>query len=189
MGGTFRYTRFLVTMGGAHATRSDTSEQLRDNAVYVLDLLRARARLRHRLLRRCGRHPLGPLRLRPPNASAKVKALAPTAEGDRAFLVERGDSIYFEGAIESDAGQSCPPGKACRPASIITFRWGFPAGTSLPTIGRLDGNAGFAVPWGAACESSPPCTGITGSSADPPRASAHRAARSVCRRRQSRRGR
>jgi len=151
-----RYTRFLVTMGGARATRSDTGEQLRDDAVYVLDLLRAPAQgyviasFDDVAAVRWDRFGFDL-----PNASAKAKALAPTTESDRAFLVERGDSIYFEGAIESDAGQSCPPGKACRPASIITFRWGFPAGTSFDDCGTSDGNAGFAVPSGSSVQIKP----------------------------------
>lgn len=155
-GWNVRYTRFLITIGGARASRSDTGEHIRDDGVFVLDLLRAPAQgyiiasFDDVAAVRWDRFGFDL-----PNASAAARALAPTREADRAFLVERGESIYFEGAIDKDGGQSCPPGKPCRPAGTVTFRWGFPAGTSFDDCGTSDGNAGFAVPSGSSVQIKP----------------------------------
>lgn len=155
-GWNVRYERFLITIGRARATRSDTGEPIRDAGVYVLDLMRAPAQgyvvatFEDVAAVRWDRFGFDL-----PNAKEGVGLLPPTSEEDRAFLVDRGDSIYFEGAIEQDGGQSCPPKQACRPASIITFRWGFPAGTSFDDCGTSDGNAGFAVPSGSSIQVKP----------------------------------
>lgn len=144
------YDRFLITIGNVRAARSDTNETLGDPSVYVLDLKNAPA-TRYVIAEFEGvsaaRWDRFGFDL--PIATEGAKTLAPTTADDLAFMIERGYSVYFEGSIEKEGGESCPPpGGECVAAPKVTFRWGLPAGTSFDDCATEDGLTGFSVPAG-----------------------------------------
>ena len=148
-GWSVRYQRFLVVVGRVRAARSDTLERVVDPAVHVLDLLHAPASgYVVAELPDLGAARWDRVGFDLPNAAKGALALAPTSAADADFMIDHGYSIYFEGSMENPAGSSCPPRAACHDAKKITFRWGFPAGTSFDDCSSSDGIAGFAVPSG-----------------------------------------
>ena len=148
-GWSVTYTRFLVVVGRARASRSDTMERVTDPGVHVLDLLRAPASgYVIAELADLGAARWDRFGFDLPNAAKGAVPLAPTTEADAAFMIDRGYSIYFEGTMSNPTGRSCPPGAMCHDAKAIAFKWGFAAGTSFDDCSSSDGIAGFAVPSG-----------------------------------------
>ncbi|WP_437875584.1 hypothetical protein [Sorangium sp. So ce513] len=143
------YEKFLVTVGNVRAARSDAEETLSDPSVFVLDLKNAPA-TRYVIAEFDGVSAVRWDRFGfdLPNAREGVKSLSPTAEGDVALMVENGYSVYFEGSIAKEGGESCPRGEACVPAEEVRFRWGLSAGTSFDDCATEDELPGFSVPTG-----------------------------------------
>ncbi|AUX25740.1 hypothetical protein SOCEGT47_062890 [Sorangium cellulosum] len=142
------YERFLVTVGNVRAARSDAEETLGDPSVFVLDLKNAPA-TRYVIAEFEGVSAVRWDRFGfdLPNAREGVKALPPTTDADVALMVEGGYSVFFEGVIEKEGGESCPPpGDACVPAERVRFSWGLSAGTSFDDCATEDGLTGFNVP-------------------------------------------
>ncbi|WP_437525480.1 hypothetical protein WME79_38640 [Sorangium sp. So ce726] len=142
------YERFLVTIGNVRAARSDAEETLGDASVFVLDLKNAPA-TRYVI---ADFQDVSAVRwdrfgFDLPNATAGVKTLPPTTATDVDLMVEGGYSLFFEGSIEKEDGESCPPpGDACVPAARVRFSWGLSAGTSFDDCATEDGLNGFSVP-------------------------------------------
>ncbi|XXX74837.1 hypothetical protein WMF30_45010 [Sorangium sp. So ce134] len=143
------YDRFLVTIGNVRAARSDAQETLGDPSVFVLDLKNAPA-TRYVIAEFEGVSAVRWDRFGfdLPNARAGVKTLSPTTEADVAFMVENGYSVFFEGSIEKEGGESCPPERECAPAEAVRFSWGLSAGTSFDDCATEDELPGFSVPTG-----------------------------------------
>ena len=155
-GWAVRYDRFLVTVGNVRAARSDADETFSDGAVYVLDLRNSPA----------GGYVLATIEdvsavrwdrfgFDLPIARAGVATLSPTSAGDVDVMVEGGFSVFAEGAMTKEDGESCPPGGTCAPAPEVKFSWGLPAGTSFDDCATEDGLAGFAVPAGGTAQVKP----------------------------------
>ena len=149
-GWTVTYSRFVVVVGHVRASRSDTMEKVTDPVVRVLDLLRAPASgYVVAELADLGAARWDRFGFDLPNATKEAIPLAPTTEADAALMIENGYSIYFDGEMTNPTPPTCPPGKmCCKAGTPITFRWGFPAGTSFDDCSSSDGIAGFAVPSG-----------------------------------------
>ncbi|WP_438024217.1 hypothetical protein [Sorangium sp. So ce233] len=143
------YDRFLVTIGNVRAARSDAQETLSDPSVFVLDLKNAPA-TRYVIAEFEGVSAVRWDRFGfdLPNAREGVKSLSPTSEDDVALMVENGYSVFFEGSIEKEGGESCPRGEACVPAEKVRFSWGLSAGTSFDDCATEDELTGFSVPTG-----------------------------------------
>jgi hypothetical protein len=150
-GWTVTYDRFLVAVGNARASRSDSDEKHADPSVFVLDLRNAPAggyvitTFEDIAATRWDRFGFDL-----PNTPSSAQALAPTSDADLAFMIENGFSIYIEGSITK-----CPIGGTCDPASEITFRWGLSAGTAFDDCATEDGFTGFAVPEGGTAQVKP----------------------------------
>ncbi|WP_437981636.1 hypothetical protein [Sorangium sp. So ce117] len=142
------YTQFLVTVGNVRAGRTDAGETLVDPSVFVLDLKNAPAtRYVIAEFQDVSAVRWNHFGFDLPNAREGVKTLPPTKEDDVALMVENGYSVFFEGVIEKEGGESCPPpGDTCVPAEEVRFRWGFSAGTSFDDCATEDGITGFGVP-------------------------------------------
>lgn len=143
------YDRFLVTVGNVRAARSDAKERLSDPSVFVLDLRNAPA-TRYVIAEFEGASAVRWDRFGfdLPNARDGVKTLPPTTQGDVALMVEGGYSVFFEGSIEKQGGESCPRGEECVPAERVRFSWGLSAGTSFDDCATEDELTGFSVPTG-----------------------------------------
>lgn len=144
------YDRFLITIGNVRAARSGNKDTLRNSTVYVLDLKNAPA-TRYVIAEfedvRATRWDRFGFDL--PIAKEGVRTLAPTTTDDAELMIEGGYSVYFEGSIEKEDGESCPPSQdECVAAPKVTFRWGLPAGTSFDDCATEDGLTGFSVPAG-----------------------------------------
>ncbi len=141
-GWSVTYDRFLVTVGGFRAGRSDTGESLATETAYVLDLVHAPSsgyvvvewtdvpavrwdRFGYDV----------------PNARA-ARGLEPTTPADVDFMQANGYSVYFEGMAADTNHQ-------------IRFGWGFRAGTAFDDCASSDGIAGFAVPSGGTIQVKP----------------------------------
>lgn len=158
-GWTVTYTKFLVVVGGFRAGRSaDPTAELRDDALTIVDLLAL---------------PAGGLVLAEfddveavrwdrfgydlPNATDAAESAPGLSDADRAIMTDGGLSLYVEGTLTKQGGQSCAPGDPadCADAPTIAFRWGLAAGTSFDDCAPEDGDAGFAVPQGGAAQIKP----------------------------------
>ncbi|WP_437722461.1 hypothetical protein [Sorangium sp. So ce861] len=150
------YDRFLVTIGNVRAARSDAQETLSDPSVFVLDLKNAPA-ARYVIAEFEGVSAVRWDRFGfdLPNAREGAKTLAPTTEDDVALMVENGYSVFFEGSIEKEDGESCPPSGECVPAKEVRFSWGLSAGTSFDDCATEDDLPGFSVPTGGAIAVKP----------------------------------
>lgn len=75
--------------------------------------------------------------LPPTNASDLIEV----TQTDHDIMLKNGYSIYIEGVMTSDAGQSCSPEDptACVPAAKISFKWG------LTTAARFANCTGFSA--------------------------------------------
>ncbi|WP_437645596.1 hypothetical protein [Sorangium sp. So ce362] len=144
------YDRFLVTIGNVRAARSDAPQAtLSDPSVFVLDLKNAPA-TRYVIAEFEGASAARWDRFGfdLPNAREGVKTLSPTTEDDVALMVDNGYSVFFEGSIEKEGGESCPPDGECVPAEEVRFSWGLSAGTSFEDCATEDELPGFSVPTG-----------------------------------------
>ncbi|HRG97552.1 MAG TPA: hypothetical protein PLR99_14960 [Polyangiaceae bacterium] len=142
-GWTITYDRFLVTIGGVVARRSDDGASTTAPDVFVLDLRNAPT-TGYVLAEWKG---LGAARYDKfsfslPNAKPGAKLLAPTRQADLDLMTKEGFSVYFEGA-------------ATKGAEKLTFKWGFRAGTTFADCATSDGQAGFAVPSGGTVQVKP----------------------------------
>lgn len=140
-GWTVTHDVFLATFGGLEAVIPAMSYTARAPESYVIDLIAAAPRV------------TTPLRVMDAQAGMyTAMALAmPVAAGtaacvacsgaDQTMLEKGGYSLYVEGSVTSDAGQSCSPDdpKDCVDVAKVVFRWGIPVGTDF------DGCPGFPV--------------------------------------------
>lgn len=142
-GWSVSYDRFLATVGGFYATRSDTGDTVEDDRTFVLDLrnaptsgyvmseLKGLAAARWDVV---GYDISG--------AREGAVVLPPTTAEDAAFMIRNGYAVYLEG-------------KAKRGAASIGFSWGFSGGTSFDHCESPDGIPGFAVPRGGTVQVKP----------------------------------
>jgi len=158
-GWTVTYDKFLVAVGNFRAARSaDTSDQLSEPRVYVVDLKNV---------------PTGGLVIAEfndvtasrwdkvgfdlPNATATAVRSENTAQADHDFMVSNGYSLYIEATMTNPSGQSCLPTAPtdCVAATTVAFKWGLRAGTSFDDCAPESGDAGFAVPSGGTVQVKP----------------------------------
>ena len=142
-GWSITYDRFLVTIGGVVAARSDNGASTSAPDVFVLDLRNAPTTgyvLAEWKGLSAARYDKFSFSL--PNAKPGAKLLAPTKQTDLDFMTKEGFSVYFEGA-------------ASKGAEKLTFKWGFRAGTSFADCATTEGQAGFAVPSGGTVQVKP----------------------------------
>lgn len=137
------YERFLVSVGGFRAKRSDDGSSVEDDGRYVLDLVNAPTNgyVVHEF-RGVASARWDKFGYDLPNARAGAQPLPPTLPADADFMIENGYSIYFEGAATKDA-------------VTTTFRWGFAAGTAFDDCSSVEGIPGFAVPEGGTVSVKP----------------------------------
>ncbi len=137
------YDRYLVAVGNFRARRTDTGDTFVDPTVYVLDMKTAPSS-GYVVNERSGVPAVrwDKFGYDVPVAAAGVKVLPPTTQADADFMVQRGYSVYFEGAGEKDGDR-------------ISFKLGFAAGTAFDDCASPDGIAGFAVPAGGTVQLKP----------------------------------
>lgn len=142
-GWSVAYERFLVTVGGFRARRSDTGDAVTTTTAYVLDLVHAPAsgyvveELPDMAAVRWDGFGYDLANARPGTGT-----LEPTTPADVDFMQTNGYSVYFEGMAADSNHQ-------------IRFGWGFRAGTSFDDCASSDGIAGFAVPSGGTIQVKP----------------------------------
>ena len=141
-GWTATHDVFLVTVGNFEAVIPADNVTHRAIGAYVVDLRAAFPGLSTPLeVKDAHAGTYTAMALEMPIASGTLDCLLCT-DAEQLMLEKNGYSLYVEGAVTSDAGQSCSPDDPmnCVAASKVTFHWGIPVGTSF------DGCPGFTLP-------------------------------------------
>lgn len=158
-GWTVTYSKFLVTFGNFHASRSlDEADELRDDTVQVVDLRNLPpgglviAEFTDVAAERWDR--VGYELINTPDDAIAAEG---TSAEDRDFMAEHGYSLYIAGEMTKPDGEACDPDdpEMCEPQTRVTFAWGLQAGTSFDDCAGAEGDAGFAVPQGGTVQVKP----------------------------------
>ena len=129
-GWSVRYDRLLATFGALYAANPADDAVVRDTQRFVVDLIAAHPQLAGAIQVvnvRTGNYPS--MVLATPGA-AGVSDCRACAGDDLKVMIDGDYSLYIEGKITDEAGQSCTPGAPtdCAPAPEVRFRWGIPGG-------------------------------------------------------------
>jgi hypothetical protein len=133
------YEKVLITIGEVQASR-DEVVAIGDNSHFV-DLMRVGARgtkvSATELI--AGEYTGLEFAILPPSPKSLLTEVTQT---DHDMMLKNGYSIYIEGVMTSESGQSCNPEdpSACVPAPKISFKWG------LTTAARFTDCLGFIAP-------------------------------------------
>lgn len=152
------YSKFLVSIGNFRAKSTQTGKEVRDPTVWILDLKAAPA----------GGYvtasfgDLDAVRFDKvgedmPVPTAAARSGPSVSDADRKLMIDGGYSLWVEGTMTKDDGQSCTPGKPteCVAAKEISFKWGFAMGTAFDDCASAQGDTGFAVPSGGVVQIKP----------------------------------
>ncbi len=144
-GWSVRFDRYLVAVGDVHLARTAEDVEASDPSVIVVDL--------HAL--GAGGAELTELEaldavrwdsfMYATPGAAEAMQHESASGADFAEMVANDWTYLVEGTISNPAGQSCPPGGACRDATELTFRFGVPAPTRFGPCDAEDGLSGVTV--------------------------------------------
>ncbi len=138
-GWTVKYEKVLITIGGVQASR-DEVVALGQNS-HFMDLMRVDPRGTKVSVTEliAGEYTGLEFAILPPYEKSD---LIEVSQSDHDMMLKNGYSIYIEGAMTSETGQSCNPEDptACVPAPKISFKWG------LTTASRFTDCIGFLAP-------------------------------------------
>lgn len=138
-GWTVNYEKVLVTIGEVRAY-SD-GEAFLGQTSHFIDLMKVGARGTKVSTTEVfpGEYASLEFAILPP---ADASDLIEVTQTDHDIMLKNGYSIYIEGVMTSESGQSCSPADptACVPAPMISFKWG------LTTAARFANCTGFSAP-------------------------------------------
>ena len=129
-GWSVRYDKLLASFGGLYAANPAAESVVRDTQRFVVNLIAVHPRLANAIqVLNVHTGDYGSMMLATPGAEG-VSDCRQCAEGDLKLMLDGGYSLYIEGKITNEAGQSCAPGEPtdCAPAPEVRFRWGIPVG-------------------------------------------------------------
>jgi hypothetical protein len=158
-GWSVTYSKYLVSIGDVHATRSaDPNDKLAESKVYLLDMQKLPSDgfvLATFDKATAARYDKVGFDL--PNAFASAIKPDSTSQADYDMMVTNGYSLYVEATLSKTDGQSCRPTAPtdCVPRDELTVEWGVRAGTAFDDCAPPMGDAGFAVPTGGTVQVKP----------------------------------
>jgi len=132
------YEKVLVTIGGVQAVRDE--QVALGETTHFVDLMRVGARGTQVSTTQVspGEYTALEFSIVPPSEKS---GLIEVTETDHDIMLKNGYSIYIEGVMTSESGQSCSPEDptACVPAPKVSFKWG------LTTTARFADCADFSA--------------------------------------------
>jgi hypothetical protein len=129
-GWSVRYDKLLASFGGLYAANPAAKSVVRDTQRFVVNLIAVHPRLANAIqVLNVHTGDYGSMMVATPGAEG-VSDCRQCADGDLKLMLDGGYSLYIEGKITNEAGQSCAPGEPtdCAPAPEVRFRWGIPGG-------------------------------------------------------------
>ncbi len=151
-GWTVRYSKYVVAIGDVRLARSNDDLTAEAPRMWVVDLTRTPAggielaRFEDLVAARWDRFGYA---LRAPDETAMR---AEVDDADFAALRDNGWTYLVEGTLERADGQSCPEGE-CRPATLLTFRFGAHVESAFGPCQAEDGLPGVSITEGGAAVS------------------------------------